>query len=73
MSTTPPATTSKLQSLEAIILAALQGLQLVPGIGGTAAVVGIFANILVNAQNAYAAEAGQPIDLSKIPLETPVS
>lgn len=72
MSTTPPIT-SKLQSIEAIILAALQGLQLLPGIGGTAAVVGIFANILVNAQNAYAAEAGQPIDLNKIPLESPVS
>lgn len=72
MSTTPPIT-GKLQSIEAIILAALQGLQLLPGIGGTAAVVGIFANILVNAQNAYAAEAGQPIDLNKIPLESPVS
>lgn len=69
---TPPVT-SKLQSLEAIILAALQGLQLVPGVGGTAALIGVFANILVNAQNAYAAEAGQPIDLSKIPLETPIS
>ena len=71
MSTTPPVT-SKLQTIEQIILAALKGLQMIPVIGGTAQLIGVFANILVNAQNAYAAEAGQPIDLGKIPLEEPV-
>lgn len=73
MSTTPPVvpSSSKVQTIEAIILAALQGLQLVPGIGASAAIIGIFASILTNAQAAYQAEVGMPVDLSKIPLETP--
>ena len=68
----PPTAPSKLQTIEAIILAALKGLQLVPPIAGAASLVGVFADILVKAQTAYTAEAGQPLDLSKIPLETPV-
>lgn len=70
----PAAASSKLQNIENIILAALAGLQLVPGTtGATASLLGVFAGILVNAQAAYAAESGQPIDLTKIPLETPVT
>lgn len=78
MSTAPnptPANPSKLQTILSIINAALQGLTLIPGLGtGVAAAVAIeqaLQGILSNALAAYQAEAGQPIDLSKIPLETP--
>lgn len=67
----PTPSSSKVQTIEAIILAALQGLQLVPGIGAPAAIIGIFASILTNAQAAYQAEVGKPLDLSLIPIETP--
>jgi hypothetical protein len=76
MSTTPtpsPAPSAKLQNIEAIILAALQGLSMIPVIGGTASLIGTFANILVKAQAVWQAETGQPYDLSKVPLEAPVS
>jgi hypothetical protein len=73
MSTTPVVPSpSKLQLILAIINAALQGLTLVPGIGAGATLGLTFETILKNALAAYQAEAGQPIDLSKIPLETPV-
>jgi hypothetical protein len=73
MSTTPTlAGPSKLSLILAIINAALQGLTLVPGIGGGATLALTFETILKNALAAYQAEAGQPIDLTKIPLETPV-
>lgn len=74
MSTPPiPVTTqSKLQTILAIINAALQGLTLVPGLGGGAALGLVFETILQHALAAYQAEAGQPIDLTKIPLEAPV-
>ena len=75
MSTAPlqvVTSTSKLQTILAIINAALQGLTLVPGIGAGAALGLVFENILKNALAAYQAESGQPIDLTKIPLETTV-
>jgi hypothetical protein len=65
---------STLSNIESIILAALAGLKLVPGgIGVTAGLISTFASILVNAQQAYQQAAGVPYDLSKVPLETPVS
>jgi hypothetical protein len=76
MSTQPtpsPAPPTKLQNIEAIILAALQGLSMIPVIGGTASIIGVLANILVKAQGVYQQETGQPYDLSKVPLETPVA
>lgn len=74
MSTTPvvPGSPSKLQTILAIINAALQGLTLVPAIGPAANLALTFETILRNALAAYQMEAGQPIDLTKIPLETPV-
>jgi len=73
MSTTPViAGPSKLQTILAIINAALQGLTLVPGIGNAASLGLLFEGILKNALAAYQAEAGKPIDLTQIPLETPV-
>lgn len=70
---TTSSTPSKLQTIESIILMALKGLQMIPPISGAASLIGVFADILVKAQAAYAAEAGTPLDLSKIPLETPYS
>ena len=73
MSTTPVMEgPSKLQTILAIINAALQGLTLVPGIGSAASLGLLFEGILKNALAAYQAEAGKPIDLTQIPLETPV-
>ena len=64
---------STLSNIEAIILAALAGLKLVPGgVGVTAGLISTFAGILVNAQQVYQQSAGVPYDLSKVPLETPV-
>jgi hypothetical protein len=66
--------TNVLGNIESVILAALAGLKLVPGgIGVTAGLIGVFANILVNAQQAYQQSAGVPYDLSRVPLETPVA
>jgi hypothetical protein len=76
MSTQPtpsPAPPTKAQNIEAILIAALQALTLLPGIGATAGVVALLANIFVKAQAAYQQETGQPYDLSKVPLETPVA
>lgn len=67
-------TSSTLESIEAIILAALKGLSLVPGgIGVSAGLISTLAGILVNAQQVYQQAAGVPYDLTKVPLETPVS
>lgn len=64
---------SKLQTILLIIQAALTGLSLVPGPVGAIDKVGlVFYGILINALTAYQAEAGTPLDLSKLPLETPV-
>ena len=74
MSTTPnpTPTVNKAQTILAIINAALQGLSLVPGLQLPIAIEQKFQGILTNALAAYQAETGQPIDLTKIPLETKV-
>ena len=69
---TPQPTPSKLSTILAIIDAALKGLSVVPIVGGPAALADIFVSIIQNGMAAYEAEAGQPLDLTKIPLETPV-
>lgn len=72
-SPTPAPTPSKVATILAIIDAALKGLSAVPIVGGPAALADIFVSIVQNGMAAYQAETGQPLDLSKIPLETPVS
>lgn len=68
------ANSNVLGNIESVILAALAGLKLVPGgVGVTAGLISVFAGILVNAQQAYQAAAGIPYDLSRVPLETPVT
>ena len=68
-----PAQPSKLSLILAIIQAALAGLTAVPVIGPEAALANAFLAILRNGLAAYQAETGQPLDLTKIPLETPVA
>ncbi len=81
MATTPTPTpsTDKVQSIINIINIALQGLTIAGSFTPIAGAINsgvkleqLFQNMLTNALQAYQAEVGQPIDLSKIPLETPV-
>lgn len=71
MSTTPTPTPapSKVQSILTIIDAALQGLSLLPVVGAPAGLADVFLNILRGGLDAYQAETGQPLDLTKIPME----
>ena len=65
-----PAVPSKLQTILSIIQLALTGLAtLVPG----AALAETFVTIFQNATQLYQQESGQPFDVTKIPLETPVA
>lgn len=66
-------TVSKTTLILAIIQAALTGLSAVPGAQLPSAIGLTFTSILQNALIAYQQETGQPLDLSKIPLEAPVS
>ena len=64
---------SKTQLILLIIQTALAGLAAVPG-GQVASVAGLaFVQILQSGVQAYQLETGQPLDLTKIPLETPVA
>lgn len=81
MATTPVPSPgpSKVQSILNIINIALQGLTLAGSFTpvGVAITSGVkleqlFQGMLVDALSVYQAETGQPIDLTKIPLETPV-
>lgn len=69
----PVAAPSKLASILSIIQLALTLLQTIPVIGGDVALAKSLLGILTNGLNLYNQEAGQPLDLTKIPLETPVS
>lgn len=76
---TPAPSPSKVQNILNIISLALKGLTVASSftpIGGAVAagvsLEQVFQGMLQNALQAYQAEVGQPIDLSKIPLETPV-
>jgi hypothetical protein len=66
----PPA--SKLSNILLIIDAALKGLALVPGVGAPAGLADVFLNILRGGLAAYQAEAGQPLDLSKLLPESQI-
>lgn len=54
-----------------ILNAALAGLAVVPGVGAGAIAAEYFIQIIQAGMAAYQKETGQPIDLTKIPLETP--
>jgi len=74
MSTTPTVTSTGLSKTSLILLilnAALTGLSVVPATAVPAAIAESFMKIIMAGLQAYQAETGQPIDLTKIPLETP--
>lgn len=56
-----------------IIQAALVGLQANPSTAPAAAIASPFFTIFMNGLTLYQQETGQPLDLTKIPLETPVA
>jgi hypothetical protein len=60
---------SKLQTILAIIQAALAGLSTIPVVGGDAALASVFLGIFQNASSLYTQETGQPFDVTKIPQE----
>ena len=71
---------SKVQSILGIINIALQGLTIAGSFTpvGAAITAGVkleqvFQGLLTNALQLYQQETGQPIDLTKIPLETPIA
>lgn len=56
-----------------IIQAALAGLSAIKGNTGVdAQIASSFVTIIQNGMQAYQASTGQPLDLTKIPLEAPV-
>jgi hypothetical protein len=57
-----------------IIQAALTGLSSIKGnVGTDAQLAQAFLTIIQNGMSAYQSATGQPLDLTKIPLETPVA
>lgn len=76
----PSTGNQKLQNILNIITIALQGLTVAGSFTPVAGAINagvkleqLFQQMLMNALQVYQSEVGQPIDLSKIPLETPVS
>ena len=63
---------SKLQTILAIIQAALAALSTLPVVGPDAALASVFLGIFQNASALYTAETGLPFDITKIPQETPL-
>ena len=68
----PTAHAINVSSILSILSAALNALTTIPAIGPDAALAAVFIGIIQTAMNAYHAATGQPLDLTKIPLETPV-
>lgn len=55
-----------------ILQIALAALAAVPGVGADAAVVNALVQIIQKAMLAYEAATGAPLDLTKVPIESPV-
>ena len=63
---------SKVTLILAILQAALAGVAVIPG-GAAASLAGeAFLSIIQNAMLVYQQEVGQPLDITKLPLETQV-
>jgi len=67
------ASSVSLSSILLIIQTALTALAALPAVGPEAALAIPFIQILQAGLTAYHAAAGAPLDLTKIPLETPVA
>lgn len=61
------------QSILLIIQTALAALTVIPVVGPEAALAVPFIQILQSGLSAFHAATGAPLDLTKIPLETPVA
>jgi hypothetical protein len=78
MSTTPIVATTatgggvNISFILTILQVAMTALQTIPAIGGDIKLASAFISIIQNAMNAFHSAAGVPLDLSKLPLETPV-
>lgn len=59
-------------SILLIIQTTLSALGTIPAIGADAALGSVFVQILQSALTAYHSAAGVPLDITKLPLETPV-
>lgn len=67
---TPPLPTiSKASLILTILTVSLQGLSAIPVIGPEASAAAYFIKIIQAATQAFHQETGQPIDLTKLPLE----
>jgi hypothetical protein len=65
---------SKIQNILGIINLAIKGLSLAPGpVGAIGGIASIFSQMLQNGLLLYQQETGQPFDITKIPLETPIA
>lgn len=71
--TTPTPHAVSVTNILAIIQLVLSALSKVPVIGTVSADVSILLQILQNAMAAYHSATGSPLDLTKIPLESPVA
>lgn len=60
-------------SILLILQTALNALAVIPAVGPDAALAGVFINIIQSGMAAYHTAAGAPLDLTKLPLETPVA
>jgi len=63
---------STVQSILLILQTALVALEAVPATAAGAAIAQSLLTIITQSMSAYKAATGQPLDLTKIPLETPV-
>lgn len=72
MSTPAPSQGVSVSSILTILTIALGALSSIPVIGTNAALAGVFLKIIQAGMTAYTSATGQPLDLTKIPLETPV-
>lgn len=69
---TPTPHAINVSNILSIIQIALGALSTIPIVGTDAALASVFIKIIQNAMNSYHAATGQPLDLTKIPLEVPV-
>lgn len=67
------AANASLTEILAILSVALNALSTIPAIGADAALANVFLTIIQKALAAYSAAAGAPLDLSKLPIESPVA
>ena len=71
MTTTPASSPGVVTNILTILTIALSAMSAIPVIGTDAALAAVFLKIIQTGMAAYTGATGQPLDLTKIPLETP--